>query len=150
MTILDHPFEKKKFADQTERGQDSCAAPFCGKRADVHPPHPDIPRDVQDERKIKEYAASLTPMPSSYTAAYALSEQRALDGPVRNADSRDNPREVEEEIADAINYLVWEVQRLNRLEQTDLIGEKRMEAYAAIVDGCRFWHSVQVYKHPND
>jgi hypothetical protein len=143
--MLDHEF-KKVIANPRSVG---CDVPGCGLREDLHPVT-DIPRDVEDERRIKEYAASLVPMPTSYTAAYALSEQRALDGPIRNADTRDNPREVEEEIADAINYLVWEIQRLNRLEDTELIAEKRMEAYAAIVDGCKFWHSVQVYKHPND
>jgi len=148
MITQDHVFEPWLFVDKAQRRQNSCV--ICARVREVHPPHPDRPRDVQDERRIKEYAASLVPMPASYTAAYALSEQRALDGPIRNADSRDNPREVEEEIADAINYLVWEVQRLDRLEQTELVGEKKMEAYAAIVDGCRFWHSVQVYKHPND
>jgi hypothetical protein len=143
--MLDHQF-KKVIANPRSVG---CDEPGCGLREDLHPVI-DRPRDVMDEREIKSYAASLVTMPQTYHAAFALAEQRALDGPIRNADQRDNPRETEEEIADGINYLVWEVQKLDRREQTDLVQEKKMEAFAAIVKGCEWWHSIQVYKHPND
>jgi len=148
MITQDHPFEPWTFAHDVQRRQNSCV--ICARVPEVHPPHPDLDRDVQGERKVKEYAASLVTMPPTYQQAFNLAEQRALDGPIRNANQRDNPRETEEEIADGINYMVWEYQKLERLPQTDLVGEKKMEALAAIVAGCEWWHAIQVYKHPND
>ena len=137
MTILDHPFEKKKFADVAERGQNSCAV--CQKRPDVHPPHPDIPRDIEDERAIKRTAAGLVTYLHGYHDLFSLAEKRALDGPVRNADLRDNFQEIAEELSDGINYATWEIQRLRRLGREEEI----MLWNAVIIKTCELWIVLQ-------
>ena len=79
----------------------------------------DRPRDIEDERTITALAMggmvlvrdgeldALTPW-----ALVGMSEGRAPETPVRDATGRDFCEETLEELADARNYIVWEIQKL--------------------------------------
>lgn len=76
-------------------------------RLSVAPPL-DQPRNVQDEREI-------TALPFEGAMPWALvnmAEARAPEEPVKDVTGRDFCQETLEELADARNYLVWEIQKL--------------------------------------
>lgn len=126
-----------------ERRRLSCE--ICNRVEAVHPPSPHLPRDVEDEERIQSYAAALAPRLGSPQAAFQMARGRALDGPITDADSRDNAREVREEVADAINYATWEVQKLERLGGSEA---SKMLWNGVIIKAVELWDAVVAAEHP--
>ncbi len=145
MTLADHPF--------VAHHPDSTASPNscvrCPLTLDYHPVGPHIARDIEDERKIKTYAASLVPHfadPENPFIHHIIkhTESRALEGPVRDAETRDYFTEIVEELSDGVNYFVWWVQEIDRRADGQDHGEERMAVLAAMVKLYEAWEAVQI------
>lgn len=145
MILQDHYFEPKKYAEIDGNGISPKSCRHCMRVPEAHPPHPDRPRDIEDEERIQSYAASLAPRLGSPQAAFASARGRAYPGPVKDADNRDNAREVREEVADAINYATWEYQKLERQDGSEA---SKMLWNGVIIKAVELWDAVVAAEHP--
>ena len=112
----------------------------------MHPAPLDVDRDELEERKVKEYALSLAPHLQAGIAhgLTSLSHERAHNGPIRNLDTRDFYRDSEEEKADDVNYAVWNIRQIDRLDGDH--EEERMAMIAYLVGLYENWQQLQVAK----
>ena len=140
--LADHPF--------VPHHPDSTASPNscvrCPLTVEHHPVGPDVTRDLEGEREIKDYALSLSPhiQPATALSLSSLSNERADRGPVRDLDTRDWDFEAESEISDFLNYYVWKIQQIDRREG-DHSGE-RMVCIGVIVKCYELWAEHLVAK----
>lgn len=106
-----------------------------------HPQNPDQPRNIEDERRIREYAISLAPHAArlDYKGLFWLAESRAEDGPIRDFATRDFHQDKAEELADLVNYEVWEIQRLLR-EGEDV---QAMRGYNVLIKAVELWDALE-------
>lgn len=145
MITQDHVFEKKAFAEVTERGRNSCAR--CQKVQEVHPPSPDVERDLKQEEDLKAYALSLAPhlRQDAAQSLTALSNERANRGPIRDLDTRDFYEESAQEISDQLNYAIWWIRQVDRMDGDHI--EERMALVSYMIGLYENWEKLQLAKH---
>lgn len=102
-------------------------------------------RDIEDEVRIQDYAAGLAPSLRNPSAAFAMAHARALPGPIRYADTRNNAQEVKEECTDALNYATWEIQLLERQGGSEA---SKMLWNGVIIKAVELFDAVVAAEHP--
>ena len=139
LELQQHYFEKRS----DPRYPNSCA--LCSRIPEFHIPSPHVPRDPADEQRIQERAVALAPNLKNPQAALHMARTRALPGPVTDADARDNAQEIREEVADAINYATWNIQKLVRAGAD---GAEKMAWDYVIIKAVDLWDAVTAAEHP--
>jgi hypothetical protein len=140
--LADHYFEPTQFHEIHQRGANTCR--HCNRVPEIHPPSPHIPRDIEDEERIQNYAVALAPKINASPILH-MAHARAFDGPVTDADSRNNGQEIREELSDACNYVTWQIQKLDRADAGE--AEKMAWSYV-LIKLAEAWDAVTAAEHP--
>jgi hypothetical protein len=132
------------FEPMSERYPLACLR--CRRVEEVHPPCPDVPRDLEEEAALKKYALSLAPHVHPLVAQRLsqLSHERADRGPIRGLDTRDFYEDTAEEISDEVNYTIWNIRQVDRRDGDHT--EERMALVAYLIGLYEQWEKLQIAK----